>query len=166
MSKIKRYGRQVAKSSVDKNSLAYKDSKQAHNFIKSQNRKKPKQKPIKAKDKVEPVESKGENKVRLFLERHSILFEPEKELRGLKNKNNAKLRLDFYLPDTKTAIEFDGRQHFFSSKRFDTTTCTLETRQANDRTKDLYCIKHNIKLIRIPYTEYKNIDSILKAELL
>ena len=34
-------------------------------------------------------------------------------------------------------------------------------RQINDTIKTQYCNKHNIKLIRIPYTEYNEVENIL-----
>lgn len=37
--------------------------------------------------------------------------------------------------------------------------------QINDKIKNEYCRNNNIKLIRIPYTEIRNINNILKKEL-
>lgn len=37
--------------------------------------------------------------------------------------------------------------------------------QINDQTKNEYCRKNNIKLIRIPYWEFGNIEEILNKEL-
>jgi hypothetical protein len=34
-----------------------------------------------------------------------------------------------------------------------------------DNIKTKYCLDNNIKLIRIPHTEFKNIEKILKQEL-
>ena len=34
-----------------------------------------------------------------------------------------------------------------------------------DTIKTIYCKENNIKLIRIPYTEYDNIEKILEKEL-
>ena len=41
----------------------------------------------------------------------------------------------------------------------------LEDRQKKDNIKTQYCLDHNIKLIRIPYWDFKNIENILKQEL-
>lgn len=35
---------------------------------------------------------------------------------------------------------------------------TLEERQTNDNLKNEYCKNHNIKLVRIPYTQINNIN--------
>ena len=37
--------------------------------------------------------------------------------------------------------------------------------QNNDRVKDEYCKNKNIKLIRIPYTKYQEVDSILNLNI-
>lgn len=40
----------------------------------------------------------------------------------------------------------------------------IETRK-RDNIKNKYCEENNIKLIRIPYTEFDNIENILNKEL-
>lgn len=105
--------------------------------------------------------SKGEKAIMQYLSLRDIDFEPEKELQGMFGRNGSKLRLDFYLPLERIAIEFDGVQHFKASKVFDTPTCTLETRQRNDRLKDDFCARKGIKMIRISYKQINQITSIL-----
>ena len=41
----------------------------------------------------------------------------------------------------------------------------LKETQIRDRIKNKYCKDNNIKLIRIPYFEFDNIDEILKCLL-
>lgn len=72
-------------------------------------------------------------------------------------KANYKLRFDFYLPDYNTCIEYDGKQHFKPVEQWDKND-SLEDRQYRDNIKTRYCFEHNIKLIRIPYTESLNIN--------
>ena len=69
------------------------------------------------------------------------------------------LRFDFvvYEKDGRInrIIEFDGRQHY---KGPDTTywghsTETLKEIQEKDKIKNQFCLKHNYRLIRIPYTK-------------
>jgi hypothetical protein len=60
----------------------------------------------------------------------------------------------------KCLIEFDGQQHFnpigyFGGQR------QFEEQIKKDRIKNEYCRKNNIKLIRIPYWEECNLESIL-----
>jgi len=60
-------------------------------------------------------------------------------------------------------IEFDCQQH---SVGWNGNKNILMKIQINDAIKTNYCLANNIELLRIPYTEFKNIESILKANLL
>ena len=62
------------------------------------------------------------------------------------------------------AIEYEGEQHFNARNQGYFTQDKVNEIQARDEIKNNYCKKHNIKLIRIPYTEYKKItkEKILK----
>lgn len=61
-------------------------------------------------------------------------------------------------------IEYDGLQHF-KSVGFYGGDEAYEKIQIRDRIKDQYCLTNGIKLIRIPYTEMANIETILDKEL-
>jgi len=74
--------------------------------------------------------------------------------------DGGRLRFDFAVFENNVLshlIEYDGRQHFEpvkymgGEKRF-----KIQVR--NDKLKDEYCSENNIRLIRLPYTEYRNID--------
>ena len=54
-------------------------------------------------------------------------------------------------------IEFDGRQHFFGPDAKWSHSDSLETIKFRDNLKNEYCVKNNISLLRIPYTEIGNI---------
>jgi hypothetical protein len=79
------------------------------------------------------------------------------------------LPYDFYIPELKVLIEYDGEQHFypvFGSSDY-TRNLTYNTTFTNDNLKNNY-IKINtegIRLIRVPYTmEFSEInDSLLDA---
>lgn len=107
------------------------------------------------------VESIGERKIRIYLESNDIKFEQEKwfsDCRDIKP-----LPFDFYLPDYNMIIEFDGEQHF---KQGHFTHSHLSYTQAHDVIKNEYCKNNNIKLIRIPYWDMNNIETILNNEFL
>ena len=111
-----------------------------------------------------PKLSNGEKKIKAYLELVKLEYESEKEFEDLKNpKTGFKLRCDFYIPSKNTVIEFDGIQHYEYVKEFDKKNkeAFLE-RQYRDSVKDEYCKEKNIKLIRIPYTEYERIETLLK----
>ena len=57
-------------------------------------------------------------------------------------------------------IEYDGEQHFKRYK-FEKDDNNLNIRKLRDKIKTDFCKKNNIKLIRIKYTDFKKIESIL-----
>ena len=60
-------------------------------------------------------------------------------------------------------IEFDGFQHFetgFIYKHINQKT--LEITQKHDKIKNEYCKNGNIKLLRIPYWKFNDIEKVLK----
>lgn len=75
------------------------------------------------------------------------------------------LRYDFYLPQYNTCIEYDGIQHYrptdFGSGDKDKIQEEFRQTIERDNIKTQYCIDNNIKLIRIPYTEFNNIEKII-----
>ncbi len=100
-------------------------------------------------------DSKGEKRIREFLTNRNIIFTSQKKFENCVNKN--KLPFDFYLEDYNLCIEYDGEQHYkniFGDKSFKET-------KTNDEIKNNFCINSDIKLIRIPYYEYNNIEKIL-----
>lgn len=108
--------------------------------------------------------SKGEEKIRIFFENKNIIFDREFKIEGLKGINEGLLRFDFcvYLNDKILLVEYDGEQHFkpkFGEFEFMRTV-------NNDNIKNKYCLENNIELLRIPYTEFENIEKILSKRLI
>lgn len=111
--------------------------------------------PLCSKDR----KSKGEEKIAEILTKMNIKFEREKRFEDCKNKRP--LPFDFFLTDRNIIIEYDGEQHFkpkFNKESFENIRLT-------DKIKNIYCKEKNIKLIRIPYTEFNNIEQILEEHL-
>lgn len=79
---------------------------------------------------------------------------------------NNKLHLDFYFPKLNLAIEYDGKQHYTPIEFFGGEKALMKQKN-RDKQKDKYCKNHNIKLIRIPYTNhtYKGIKEVLDSNL-
>jgi very-short-patch-repair endonuclease len=107
-------------------------------------------------------ESKGEERIRKFLEENNISFKQEYIFQEC--KNIMALPFDFYLPDLNILIEYDGKQHFEPIKHFGGITEFLKT-QKRDKIKTKYCENNNINLIRINYKNFENIDQILSLKL-
>ena len=105
----------------------------------------------------------GEKKIDKILSKNNILFETEKTYDDCRDIN--KLKFDFYLPDYNILIEYDGRQHYANGGYWKVGDDDLEKIQKRDKIKNKYCQDNNIKLIRIPYWDYSNIEEILIREL-
>lgn len=103
--------------------------------------------------------SKGEIRVEQYLRKNNINYISQQRFEECKNKRS--LPFDFYLPDHKICIEYDGEQHFRPSKRFGGKKNFSDILR-NDNIKNEYCLKNKIKLIRIKYTQKENIEQILK----
>lgn len=111
--------------------------------------------------------SKGEARIRKFLTDYNISFVQQKLFEDCVYKD--KLRFDFYLQDYNMCIEFDGQQHFepvdFANKGTKWAENLFTHNQIKDSIKNKYCKNKNIKLLRIPYWDIKNIENILASEL-
>ena len=104
------------------------------------------------------IYSKGENEVEKYLIKNNIFFEKQKTYDDCIFIE--KLRFDFYLSDKNTVIEYDGQQHFKPVEYFGGEIEFKKTKN-RDKTKNEYCKKNKIKILRIPYWEFNNIEQIL-----
>lgn len=114
------------------------------------------------------AESKGEQRVREWLEKEGIEFNTQKQFDGCNYKG--RLRFDFYIPSMNLCIEYDGMQHFkptdFTSKMSEKEVFEqFEIIKKRDEIKNKYCEEHNINLLRIPYWDFENVENILKSQL-
>lgn len=71
-------------------------------------------------------------------------------------------RIDCFYPALKLAIEFDGEQHFIFKPSYHKDKKGFEYQIRKDKEKDDLLEKHNIKIIRIRNSTYKNIFKILQ----
>ena len=80
-----------------------------------------------------------------------------------------KLRFDFYLPSYNLMIEYDGEQHYWPVNFGGWNQEQLQREflkiQQYDQLKTAYCADNNINLLRIPYWENKNIETIISNYL-
>ena len=74
-------------------------------------------------------------------------------------------RYDFYLPQYNLFIEYDGQQHYepvrFHGNNAEENNRVFKIIQEHDEIKNNYCKENNINLLRIPYWETKNIETII-----
>lgn len=108
------------------------------------------------------LESKGEKIISNFLVQHHIKFQQQYKFTDCKCYRE--LPFDFYLPQYNLCIEYDGIQHFEIIKHFGGLDSFID-RKIRDTIKNYYCQQNNIKLIRIPYWDFDNIEKILNNEL-
>ena len=108
----------------------------------------------------------GELKISKYFDSQNIKYITQKTFDGCKNKKL--LKFDFYLPNNNICVEYDGQQHFypvnFNGNKDGGLSDFIKT-QERDIIKNKYCEEHNIKLIRIPYWDYENIEKILKCKI-
>lgn len=102
--------------------------------------------------------SKGEEKIISLLKEAKIPFEREKTLQDMKKHGNH-LRFDFYLPDKKIAVEFNGAAHYEQISFFHKNKQEFQKRQEYDRYKIGYCLSHGITIYCIPYWELENLHT-------
>lgn len=107
-------------------------------------------------------QTKGENKIYNFLRKNEILNIQQHKFDDCKNIRP--LPFDFYIPSFNICIEYDGIQHFEIVDYFGGFDGFVETK-IRDTIKNEYCENNNIKLIRIPYWDFDNIEHILRKEL-
>lgn len=107
-------------------------------------------------------ESHGERKIRLYLEKHNIEFIPQHKFKDCKDKDC--LPFDFYIPSMNLCIEFDGELHYKPIERFGGEE-RFKTYKLHDKIKNTYCKQKQIKLIRIPYWDFNEIENILNSQL-
>ena len=111
-------------------------------------------------------QSSGEQEVCRILEKYNITYIPQYKFKDCVDKNE--LSFDFYVPLLNIIIEFDGKQHFevvnFNNDEEYIALEKFNLIKKHDNIKTQYCKNNNIKLIRIPYWNIKNIEKIICQE--
>lgn len=101
------------------------------------------------------IKSHSEVYISDFLNSYNIQFQRQKRFIGCSDK--LPLIFDFYIPSMNLAIEYDGELHYIETTFYN----DLEGQQRRDAIKTKYCEENDIILLRIPYWEKDNIESIL-----
>lgn len=112
--------------------------------------------------------SRGEIKIEEILKMSGLDFEEEYTFPDLVSSSGHPLRFDFAVfddnGDIDFLIEYQGEQHYEPKSKFGGFE-GLRKQQYNDMQKRVYCQKHDLNLILIPYWDYArvNYDYIMKA---
>lgn len=104
--------------------------------------------------------SKGEKSIRKVLNQYCVEFEYQKKFDDLTGIKGRLLSYDFYLPQKNILIEYNGIQHYIKNELWG-GQAQLESQQEHDKRKKQYAKKNNLKLVIIPYWDYKNIEKII-----
>lgn len=112
--------------------------------------------------------SRGENKIKTYLENNNISF--YMQYRFDECKDRIPLPFDFYLYDINMCIEYDGEGHYKPIPRGgisnEEAQELLEKIQYHDKIKNVYCQNNNIRLLRIPYWKYNEINEELNKNII
>lgn len=106
------------------------------------------------------LSSKMEVKIHNILTDYDVPFEEEYEFDDLIASSGRALRFDFAVfrddGELDFLIEAQGRQHYRAVSKFGGQKGN-QRQKYNDIQKQNYCLKHNIKLITIPYYDENKI---------
>ena len=107
--------------------------------------------------------SKGEEFIKNWLDKNNFTFKQQKRFNKCKDKRPLPFDFQVFTDENFVLIEYDGEQHF--EERFNFSNAndkdSLENIQKRDEIKNSFCESNNIKLLRISYLDYDNIDKIL-----
>lgn len=107
-------------------------------------------------------QTNGESKIEYFLKENEIDFKYQYYFKDCKFKRL--LPFDFYIPSKNMCIEYDGKQHYEINTYFGGYESFIDTK-IRDTIKNIYCRENNIKLLRITYKDFNNIEKILENNL-
>lgn len=110
--------------------------------------------------------SKGEDLIEDLLICLDIQFIREQSFDNCRGKVKP-LPFDFWIPDYKIAIEWDGIQHYEPRDGFGGSE-SFKITQTNDRIKDEFCKQENIRLIRLRFDDpdgISNLEKLLIVEI-
>lgn len=107
-------------------------------------------------------ESLGEKRIVDWLESNGVVFERQKTFAGLLGRNRRPLSFDFYVPELRVLIEFDGIQHFEPVGRWG-GKAKLESIQDYDHLKSVWAGMEGYSLRRIRHDQIEGIEGMLES---
>lgn len=109
--------------------------------------------------------SRGEMSIMKFLTDNNILFERQYRIKNTTNHSCVDFfKVDFFLPNKNLIIEYNGEQHYHSVEKFGGEDVFMKQQQRDTALRD-FCKNKKINLVEIPYTEFGNINNILKEKI-
>lgn len=108
--------------------------------------------------------SRGELSIYKILRMVSVEFVCQHRFVDCVSMSGNQMVFDFWLPSRNLLIEYDGEQHY-KEVPFNSKSTNLPIIQQRDNIKNIYAKEKGIRLVRIPYWDFNNIESILKIHL-
>lgn len=112
-------------------------------------------------------QSAGETRIENWLLSKGVKFQKQYRIRGCRHKKPLPFDFAIFKDDLlECLVEYDGEQHFRPYRFQDNQLMEyvkFKKVQERDEIKNNYCKDNNIKLVRIPYTNLNNIESILET---
>ncbi len=110
--------------------------------------------------------SKGEKNIQDYSDKNHINYTHQYKIDDCKHIRPLPFDLAWFNNnnDLVLLVEYDGILHYEAVDHFGGEESLLQT-QHNDKIKTDYCASHNIPLLRIPYWDFDNIESILDEAL-
>lgn len=105
--------------------------------------------------KCNPRRSAGEDKIYNFLKRNNIIFEEQKKFPQL-----GTLSYDFFLPEQKVLIEYQGIQHYEPVEYFGGEEKFIQQVDRDNRKKK-FAEEEGYYLLEIPSSKFNDIEKIL-----
>lgn len=110
-----------------------------------------------------------------FLAEKEVNFEWQKNIKELNANETRPLKIDFYFPTHKVALEYNGIQHYqpagFGSITAEQAKINFSYQQERDEYKRIFCKKNNILLVEIDGRYYRDnklieyLENFLSKEL-
>lgn len=101
-----------------------------------------------------------------FLNNNKIKFKTEVCFSDCVFESNLRFDFQIFKDDGEfILLEYDGRQHFEPVDYFGGEE-DFKLRVKRDKFKNLYCKEKGIKLIRIPYYEFNNLEKVLEEKVI
>lgn len=108
-------------------------------------------------------ESRGEKRITEFLLKNNINYQKQVSFNGLVGDVNP-LVYDFYLPEYKLIVEFDGIQHYKPINYFGGIKKFIKQKDY-DRKKIDFVINNGFKLLKLSYQTLPYVEEALECEL-
>ena len=113
---------------------------------------------------------KNEKLVGQVLKDNKINFESQKSIKDIFIFENRKIKVDFYLPQINTIIEYNGRQHYqaicFNNIEKDIAELNFIKQKERDQYLQNFCDQNDIKLIWIDGRNYDTYPGPINKKLI